>query len=281
MMLRVIYRWEKTSRANQVNANKLFKIRERQGILMKGKRGEIILNEEALSDIKNIIERYGGRVLEIKKYVTTNETADHLNIKETLREYLKNENYNVKDEYKIEIGMQKNNKPKVCSFDMLADDGKKRLGLEILVKTTDISFFEEKRKAVDELWLAIPSNFPSYRLLKILSKYKDKIDNVVLVNPQAKRILGQVSIPGLIEVSEEKKIIGKLFNLIEHVREGRAQPKQLADFAAKTIAERSLEKMSDELAELLHDAIDFEDNPSIILLNDMENTAKQIERRLP
>lgn len=82
-------------------------------------------------------------------------------------------------------------------------------------------------------------------------------------------------------VSSERHVVTSLLRVLEEVREGRAQPKQLADFAANIIAEKSLEKMNDELAELLHDAIDFEDNPSIILLNEMESTAKQIEKRLP
>jgi len=82
-------------------------------------------------------------------------------------------------------------------------------------------------------------------------------------------------------MSLERQIVTSFLGIIEEVREGKDQPKQLADFAAKIIAEKSLEKVNEELAELLHDAIDFEDSPSIILLNDMENAAKQIEKRLP
>jgi len=82
-------------------------------------------------------------------------------------------------------------------------------------------------------------------------------------------------------MSWERQALRSFLSILSEVREGKAQPKQLADFAAKIIAEKSLEKMDDELAELLHDAIDFEDNHSILLLNDMEKTAKQIEKRLP
>jgi hypothetical protein len=82
-------------------------------------------------------------------------------------------------------------------------------------------------------------------------------------------------------ISTERHVTTRFLDILREVREGKAQPKQLADFAAKIIAEKSLEKTSEELAELLHDALDFEDNPSIILLNNMENTAKQIEKRTP
>lgn len=82
-------------------------------------------------------------------------------------------------------------------------------------------------------------------------------------------------------MSPERQVVTSFLSVLEEVREGRAQPKQLADFAAKIIAEKSLEIMNGELAELLHDAIDFEENPSIILLNNMENAAKQIQKRLP
>jgi hypothetical protein len=82
-------------------------------------------------------------------------------------------------------------------------------------------------------------------------------------------------------VSTERHIVTSFLHILREVREGKAQPKQLADFAAKIIAEKSLEKMDEDLAELLHDAIDFEDNPSIILLNNMENAARQIEKRIP
>jgi len=82
-------------------------------------------------------------------------------------------------------------------------------------------------------------------------------------------------------MSWERQVVTSFLGMLKEVREGKAQPKQLADFAAEIIAEKSLEKMNAELAELLHNAIDFEDNPSIILLNDMENTARQIQKRLP
>jgi len=82
-------------------------------------------------------------------------------------------------------------------------------------------------------------------------------------------------------VSTERLVVTSFLAILREVRGGRAQPRQLADFAAKIIAEKSLEKMNEELAELLHDAIDFEDNPSIILLNNMENAAEQIEKRAP
>lgn len=79
----------------------------------------------------------------------------------------------------------------------------------------------------------------------------------------------------------EKDIVHKFHDLIQDIKEGRTQPKQLADFAAKTMADESLQDLDEELADLLHDAMDFEDNPSVILLNEMEEKIREIEKRLP
>jgi len=123
---------------------------------------------------------------------------------------------------------------------------------------------------------------------KFLSQFK-KVEASSLVEvpeENLKRVLdvlerNSCEVTVLPVVSPERRVVTSLLSILKEVREGRAQPKQLADFAAKIIAEKSFEKMDEELAELLHDAIDFDDNPSIILLNDMENAAKQIEERLP
>ena len=123
---------------------------------------------------------------------------------------------------------------------------------------------------------------------KFLSQFK-KVEASSLVEvpeENLKRVLdvlgrNSCEVTVLPVVSTERHVVTSFLGILEEVREGRAQPKQLADFAARIIAEKSLEKMNEELAELLHDAIDFEDNPSIILLNNMENAAKQIEKRTP
>jgi hypothetical protein len=123
---------------------------------------------------------------------------------------------------------------------------------------------------------------------KFLSQFK-KVEASSLVEvpeENLKRVLNVLERNGcgvtvLPLISTERQVVTSFLGILREVREGKAQPKQLADFAAKIIAEKSLEKMSEELAELLHDAIDFEDNPSIILLNNMENAAKQIEKRAP
>lgn len=74
----------------------------------------------------------------------------------------------------------------------------------------------------------------------------------------------------------EKQLLQRISRLCEKIKEGRAKPKELEELAVNAIAQFSLENLSQELSELLHSSIEFGENPTILILNDIERESKEL-----
>lgn len=74
----------------------------------------------------------------------------------------------------------------------------------------------------------------------------------------------------------EIKILKELLKMVEAVRFGVAEPKELEKLAVDAIAKFSLSNLSDEISELLHDCIDFAEQPFIGDLNEIESMTKEM-----
>lgn len=75
---------------------------------------------------------------------------------------------------------------------------------------------------------------------------------------------------------EATNILKDILRKIEAIRLGLAEPKELERLAVDNIAKFSLANLSDDLSDLLHDCIDFAENPTISDLNDIGQRAKEL-----
>ncbi len=73
----------------------------------------------------------------------------------------------------------------------------------------------------------------------------------------------------------EGRAIKNLLAHVERVRMGSEEPGALGKFAVDKIAMLGLANLSDELADILHLSVEFEEDPSILLLNDIEKKARE------
>ncbi len=74
----------------------------------------------------------------------------------------------------------------------------------------------------------------------------------------------------------EKRILEEMLSLIKRIRAGEEEPSALGEFAVEKIAAFSMKNLSEEVSDLLHLAIEFEENPSILILNQLEREAKNL-----
>ena len=80
--------------------------------------------------------------------------------------------------------------------------------------------------------------------------------------------------PALMDI--EEKIIEEMLDLVRRIKAGKEEPKVLGRFAIEKIKIFSLEKLGDEIGDLLHLCIEFEDNPSILILNEIERRGREL-----
>ena len=119
--------------------------------------------------------------------------------------------------------------------------------------------------------------FKSVPASKIVEVPEEELDKVLEV---LKRNKCEVQIVEPVKDDIEIKILKDLLKKIEAVRLGIVEPKELEKFAVKIIEKFSLENLSDEVAEIIHDCIDFSENPTISELNKMERRVKELLKKL-
>ena len=138
-----------------------------------------------------------------------------------------------------------------------------------------VSFPEERwRKVNVSIFL---KNFKSVPVSKIVEVPEEELDRVVEI---LKRNKCEVQIVEPVKDDIEIKILKDLLKKIEAVRLGIAEPKELEKFAVEVIEKFSLENLSDEVAEIIHDCVDFSENPIISELNEMERRVKELLKKL-
>ncbi|WP_461863970.1 hypothetical protein [Thermococcus sp.] len=74
----------------------------------------------------------------------------------------------------------------------------------------------------------------------------------------------------------EVKVLKDVLKKAEAVRLGIAEPKELEKIAIDAITKFSLKNLSEEVAEILHDCIDFAEQPFIGSLKDIEERAREV-----
>ncbi|WP_290900351.1 hypothetical protein [Ferroglobus sp.] len=119
--------------------------------------------------------------------------------------------------------------------------------------------------------------FKSVPASKIVEVPEEELDRVVEI---LRRNKCEVQIVEPVKDDIEIKILKDLLKKIEAVRLGIAEPKELEKFAVEVIEKFSLKNLSDEVAEIIHDCIDFSENPIISELNEMEKRVKELLKKL-
>ena len=138
--------------------------------------------------------------------------------------------------------------------------------------------------------MLVAVKFPRERGKKVnisrfLSKFKKFKPSVLVEIPDEKaehvlKVLSrnncEVKIlkPALVDV--EEKIVDDILDLVRKIKAGKEEPKALGRFAIEKIKIFSLENLSNEVGDLLHLCIEFEDNPSILILNEIERRGKEL-----
>ena len=74
----------------------------------------------------------------------------------------------------------------------------------------------------------------------------------------------------------EEKMLKEMLDLVKRIRAGKEEPKALGKFAVEKIKIFSIEEMSDKVSDILHLAIEFEENPSILILNEIERKIRSL-----
>jgi len=115
--------------------------------------------------------------------------------------------------------------------------------------------------------------FKSIKASKIIEVPDDEIDRVIDV---LKRNNCSVELIEFVKDDVEIKLLKELLKRVEAIRLGVAEPKELEKLAVDAIAKFSLSNLSDEVSELLHDCIDFAEQPFIGDLNEIDKRAKEI-----
>lgn len=75
-------------------------------------------------------------------------------------------------------------------------------------------------------------------------------------------------------VEDETEILKEILRKIEAIKLGLADPKELEKVAVDTIVKFSLANLSDGFSDILHDCVDFAENPA--MLDDIERKVKDV-----
>jgi hypothetical protein len=107
----------------------------------------------------------------------------------------------------------------------------------------------------------------------VLEVPQDKLEHVseILARNQCEVLVAHLE-------PKERRIVERLLNLCRQIREGKAEPKALKAFINEVFKKHH--KISDEVMNLIHLAIEFEEEPSILTLNQLEEEAEEILNRL-
>ena len=134
-----------------------------------------------------------------------------------------------------------------------------------------VRFPEEKWRKVNVSKFL--SKFKSIEASKIVEVPDDELDGVIDV---LKRNNCSVELAEFVRDDVEIKLLKEILKKVEAIRFGIAEPKELEKLAVDAIAKFSLANLSDEVSELLHDCIDFSEQPFIGDLNEIERRTRDI-----
>jgi len=124
-----------------------------------------------------------------------------------------------------------------------------------------VRFPEEKWRKVNVSKFL--SKFKSIEASKIVEVPDDELDRVIDV---LKRNNCSVELAEFVRDDVEIKLLKEILKKVEAIRFGIAEPKELEKLAV----------LSDEVSELLHDCIDFSEQPFIGDLNEIERRTRDI-----
>ncbi len=117
------------------------------------------------------------------------------------------------------------------------------------------------------------SRFRSIPVSKVVEIPEEEINHVLEV---LKRNNCEVEIVEPVKDDIEINILKDILKKIEAIRLGMAEPEELGKVAMSAIRKVSLKNLSDDVAEVLHDCIDFSEQPLINHLNGIEDRVKEI-----
>ena len=115
------------------------------------------------------------------------------------------------------------------------------------------------------------SRFKTIPVSKIVDVPEEELDRVLEV---LRRNGCEVEVVEPVRDDIEVKILKEILRRVEAIRLGLAEPKELEKVAVEAISKFSMANLSDEVSEILHDCIDFAENPTISDLNDIESRAR-------
>ncbi|RLI76826.1 hypothetical protein DRP05_12050 [Archaeoglobales archaeon] len=133
----------------------------------------------------------------------------------------------------------------------------------------------------DERWRKVNiskflKKFKSIPASKIIEIPEEELDHVLEI---LRRNKCDVEIVEPVREDVEIKILKDILRKAEAIRLGIAEPKELEKIAVDAIAKFSLMNLSDDVGDILHDCIDFAEQPFIGDLKDIETRAKEILKR--
>ncbi|MBI2184256.1 MAG: hypothetical protein HYU39_04770 [Thaumarchaeota archaeon] len=77
---------------------------------------------------------------------------------------------------------------------------------------------------------------------------------------------------------KERRIVEQLLDLCKRIREGKAKPDVMKSFTSEVFKRNK--KLSDKITELIHIAMDFEEDPNFLTLGELEEEGKALLDRL-
>ncbi len=117
------------------------------------------------------------------------------------------------------------------------------------------------------------SKFKTVPASKVVEVPDEELDRVIEV---LKRNKCEVKVVEPVKDDIEVKILKDILRKIEAIRLGLTESKELERIAVDSIAKFSLSNFSDDLSDILHDCIDFAENPTIGNLNDIERRVRDL-----
>ncbi|MFQ6052411.1 MAG: hypothetical protein ACE5K4_12075 [Candidatus Hydrothermarchaeota archaeon] len=120
------------------------------------------------------------------------------------------------------------------------------------------------------------SKFDSLEVSKIVNIPDENLEHVLEV---LNRNDCKVEVLRPAQEDIEKMILKRIKEICEGIRKNIIEPRALDEFAVKCITEFSLKNLSEELTNILHDSIEFGENPSLIALNQIEKKTNELLRK--
>ncbi len=117
------------------------------------------------------------------------------------------------------------------------------------------------------------NKFKAIPASKIVDVPDEELDRVIEV---LRRNKCDVKIVEPVKEDIEIRVLKEIIKKIESIRLGFSQPEELGRIAVDAIAKFSLLNLGEEISELLHDCIDFSEQPFISDLNEIQKRAEEL-----